>query len=338
MFSTNAAPAKDIECLQPPSDGVSCLRFSPKAVNFLVAGSWDHKVRCWEITNNQGVPKAMISHEAPILCTDWSGDGSKVFTGGCDNKVKCWNLQTNQMVQVAQHNAPVSNCFWIEENNVLVTSSWDKSIKYWDTRQQNPVLSVELPERIYAMDLLHPLLVAATADRKVYVYDLQNPGKEFKIIDSLLKHQTRCISCFPDRTGFALGSIEGRTSIQFIEERPEPASFAFKCHRENENTIYSVNSISFALPYGTFATAGSDGGVNFWDKEQKQRLKQFPKCNQPISVGTFNKDATFYAYAASYDWSKGSQYFDPNAPNNIYVNVVGDSAKKSNRALQNKRR
>ena len=45
-------------------DSISCLRFSPGTIQstFLLAGSWDNNVRCWEITNTgQSVPKAQQS-------------------------------------------------------------------------------------------------------------------------------------------------------------------------------------------------------------------------------------------------------------------------------------
>ena len=45
-----ANPMKDIEVVSAPDDSVSCLRFSPPAINntnFLIAGSWDNNVRCW---------------------------------------------------------------------------------------------------------------------------------------------------------------------------------------------------------------------------------------------------------------------------------------------------
>ncbi|EGC38623.1 hypothetical protein DICPUDRAFT_148649 [Dictyostelium purpureum] len=333
--TNNHNPNKDIELQGPINDGISCLKFSPKTSNLIVAGSWDQKIRCWEVNTPSlsSQPRAMISHEAAILCTDWNGDGTQVFTGGVDNKVKLWNLQTNQMVQVAQHNAPVKDCFWIEESKVLVTGGWDKSIKYWDTRQSTPVLSLDLSERVYAMDCLYPLLVVATADRKIYVYNLQNPSVPYKTMESLLKYQTRSIACFGEKNGFALGSIEGRVAIQSFEEKPE-LSFTFKCHRENDTLAYAVNSISFALPYGTFATAGSDGGFSFWDKESKFRLKQFTKVPQPITCTAFNSDASLYAYASSYDWSKGSQGFDPNSQSYVFVHPVGDEAKKGNRTAK----
>ena len=40
-------------------------------------------------------------------------------------------------------------------------------------------------------------------------------------------------------------------------------------------------------------------------KDSKQRLKQMNKCNMPIPCGAFNKDGSIFAYAVSYDWSKG---------------------------------
>ena len=114
----------------------------------LVATCWAYdadNVLCYEVqANGQAMPKAAIKHEAPVLCSAWSADGSAVFSGGCDNQVK-WDLATNQSTQVAQHEAPVRHCAWINEVNLLVTGSWDKTLKYWDTRQPNPAMQVQLP-------------------------------------------------------------------------------------------------------------------------------------------------------------------------------------------------
>jgi len=37
--------------------------------------------------------------------------------------------------------------------NMLVTGSWDKTVKYWDLRSPNPVHTQQMPERVYAMDV-----------------------------------------------------------------------------------------------------------------------------------------------------------------------------------------
>ena len=58
-------------------------------------------------------------------------------------------------------------------------------------------------------------------------------------------------------------------------------------------------------------TAGSDGAYNFWDKDSKQRLKAMLKSTQPIPCSAYNKDGTIYAYAISYDWSRGYAEHNP---------------------------
>jgi mRNA export factor len=76
--SNNQAQAKDTEVVSPPEDTVSSLAFSPATLpqNYLIAGSWDNKISCWEIqmmgSNFQSVPKAQQSHSGPVLDVAWS--------------------------------------------------------------------------------------------------------------------------------------------------------------------------------------------------------------------------------------------------------------------------
>ncbi len=88
--------------------------------------------------------------------------------------------------------------------------------------------------------------------------------------------------------------------------------------------MYGVNAISFHPQYGTFSTAGADGTISFWDKDVKQRLKSFPTVNVPIAATCFNRNGTIFAYAASYDWSKGHEHAQPGQMNKIFLHAVKD--------------
>lgn len=52
------------------------------------------QVRVWEISRGYGnqpvtaVPKAQINHDAPVLCTDFSTDGTVVFSGGASKQAR----------------------------------------------------------------------------------------------------------------------------------------------------------------------------------------------------------------------------------------------------------
>lgn len=102
---------------------------------------------------------------------------------------------------------------------MLVTGSWDKTIKYWDLRTPNVVASVACQERVYTMDVKDKLLVVGTADRYINIINLNEPQKFYKTLQSPLKWQTRVVRCFNDASGFAVGSIEGRCAFQYCEDK-----------------------------------------------------------------------------------------------------------------------
>jgi mRNA export factor len=95
-------PSNDYSIQPVLNDGIQDLSWSPTA-NILVSGAWDNHVRCWEIQQQgmqfNAVPKAQITHEGPVLCTSFSGDGSAVFSGSCDKTAKMWQLNGPQQGQ-----------------------------------------------------------------------------------------------------------------------------------------------------------------------------------------------------------------------------------------------
>jgi len=85
-------------------------------------------------------------------------DGQKVIGAGADKTAKILDLAANGAApqQVAAHDAPIRSVRFIEAPNtnapMIVTGSWDKSIKYWDLRQATPVATVMMQDKVFAMD------------------------------------------------------------------------------------------------------------------------------------------------------------------------------------------
>ncbi|EEB17788.1 mRNA-associated protein mrnp, putative [Pediculus humanus corporis] len=334
VSQTTHNPMKDFEVTSPPDDSVSSIAFSPASLpqNFLIAGSWDNNVRCWEVEQSgKTIPKSIQSMDGPILDVCWSDDGTKVFMASCDKQVKAWDLASNQTIQVAAHDAPVKTCHWVQGGvySCLMTGSWDKTLKFWDTRTPNPIMTINLPERVYCVDVDYPMAVVGTAGRSIIVYQLEGKPQEFKRMESPLKYQHRCIAIFRNKkkipTGFAIGSVEGRVAIQYVTPASPKENFSFKCHRVANNTvngyhdIYAVNDLAFHPVHGTLATVGSDGTISFWDKDARTKLKPFEPLDQPIVACAFNHNGHIFAYAASYDWSKGHEYYNPAKKSAIFL-------------------
>lgn len=197
-------------------------------------------------------------------------------------------------------------------------------LKFWDTRSPSPASVLEMPEQVYGLDVRGKLMVVITAGRKIIIFDVGGPQpREDTRKESPLRFQSRSVACFPDQTGFAVGGIEGRVGIQYLQQSRNKEQFAFRCHRHGSEA-FAVNAFAFQNQYGTFATVGSDGVVNFWDKDSRHRLKSFQPIQRSIPCAAFNSQGNLFAYASSYDWSKGHQFHYPESPNEIFVHYTTD--------------
>lgn len=59
-------------------------------------------------------------------------------------------------------------------------------------------------------------VVVATSNRRLMAFDAANGAALLMDRESPLKYQTRCVSCFPNGGGVALGSVEGRVAIESL--------------------------------------------------------------------------------------------------------------------------
>ena len=320
----------DVPVIGPPSDSVSSLAFNGNqntASNALLATSWDSTVTCYQVqTQASGYggggtvsasPAGSIKHDGPALCCDFASDNMTALSGGCDGTLRQWNIAQGpqSMTAVGRHDNAIRCLKFATNHNCVVTGSWDKSIRLWDLRSPAPVMNLPLTERVYAMDCKGDYVVVGTADKNISVIDLRSRQKIVPEYKSPLNYQTRCISIFNDIGGFALGCIEGRVAIEYFSEvgqrnrtpkPPNQQSFVFKCHRDKSD-IYAVNSIHFHN-MNTFVTAGSDGVLSTWDKDNRSRLANFDLHLKkvPVTDVKFSPNGTLMAYSLGYDWSKGA--------------------------------
>jgi len=307
----------------------------------LAVSAWDGTVRVYNITTQgygaqskaMGEPRGMVTLQEPVLCVAWApGQGGESVLIGCaDGGLHQWNIGTGgNPNQIGKHAQGIRHVFFVKEMNMIVTGSWDRTVAFWNGTSPNPAFSHNLSERVYAMDVKYPAAVIGTANRQIYVLDLANPQNIRNQIESPLKFQTKSLSIFPDKTGFAVSSIEGRVGIQFLGDASK--NYVFKCHRDDQSKIiYPVNGIDFHMGQGTLVTCGSDGILNTWDKDSKMKLKSFPKQKDSIVSAKFNPQGNLLAYLVSYDWHKGHEGYDSAKGNTIAIHTVDEKevAKKA---------
>ncbi|AEE76263.1 putative transcription factor WD40-like family [Arabidopsis thaliana] len=324
---TTVTPSAGRELSNPPSDGISNLRFSNNSDHLLVS-SWDKRVRLYDVSTNS--LKGEFLHGGAVLDCCFHDDFSG-FSVGADYKVRRIVFNVGKEDILGTHDKAVRCVEYSYAAGQVITGSWDKTVKCWDPRgasgpERTQVGTYLQPERVYSMSLVGHRLVVATAGRHVNIYDLRNMSQPEQRRESSLKYQTRCVRCYPNGTGYALSSVEGRVAMEFFDlsEAAQAKKYAFKCHRKSEagrDIVYPVNSIAFHPIYGTFATGGCDGFVNIWDGNNKKRLYQYSKYPTSISALSFSRDGQLLAVASSYTFEEGEKSQEPEA---IFVRSVNE--------------
>lgn len=163
----------DVQVLDLPTDSISNMSFSSQ-VDYMAVANWDNTVRIYEVAGVESFKtqvKGGHRHQRPVLDVCWSKTEQNSFPEVYMNAGRMYDLSTGRTTQVAQHDAPIKSVGWVDapQGGILVTGSWDKTIKYWDLRMPNPMVTVHwFAERCYAFDVeYYPLLVVGTAGRHV---------------------------------------------------------------------------------------------------------------------------------------------------------------------------
>lgn len=295
--------------LETKTDGISAVRFSPNGKLLLVT-SWDGAANIYSTEQAKHVVRH--AHAGAVLCGAFDEQQERCYSGGLDKIIRSLHPENERVHTVlGRHEAPIRCCEWAANSNSLVTGSWDKTIKLWDPRSASAEsLTVNLPERVFAMDVCDNTILVGLADGSLNAYDVRSVDVgPFLARPATIGHQIRCVRMVEKGAAVLIGSIEGRVSVENLDvTSPVAKRYAFKCHRVDE-TVYPVNSIAVRPDIdartGVFATGGGDGTVVLWDVNLKKRLFQFPTFNTSISFLEFSRDGASLAVAASYAFERG---------------------------------
>ncbi|KAF8958904.1 WD40-repeat-containing domain protein [Flammula alnicola] len=321
----------------PPFDSISSIRYSPTNPDQLLISSWDTTVRFYEIGESgvrKSEAKAKFDHRAAVLACSFSRDASHAYSGGLDTSVRELDLTTEKITNLGTHDDSISSMTFAHSTNTLITGSWDRTLRFWDSRTSNPQQSThKTPERVYAIDHVNHTLVVAMASRLFHIYDVRKMDAPAQQRESSLKYMTRSLACMSDGQGYATASVEGRIAVEYFDPSPaaQEKKYAFKCHRQtidDVDHVWPVNSLAFHPVYNTFASAGSDGTVSIWDHKVKKRLRQYPKFPGPVAAVAFNCDGTKMAVGISYTWDEGEAGWKASRVTPwVGVRKVGDEVK-----------
>jgi len=280
------------------------------------------------------VQKGCLDSERPCLALNWHDDGKTLFAGSTDGSVKSYDVECGISGVIGYHEGLVKGVHWMPQANALLTVSSDKTLRFWDPRQEKHVAGFHLPHKVFCSDLMFPYLGLGLSEAKVLFLDLNEIQKKLgagppACLDSRLGKETQvtCVKLFSDennnKLGMSISGNDGRCDIATVEDDPQNGSvklghvITFKAHKiaptpdSNRLKLYPVNSIGFHPHRGSdfMYTTGGEGKMSFWDVKKKNSIAEFNFKGIPVTRAEIDPTGRFLAYSLGYDWARGIREF-----------------------------
>ena len=260
------------------------------------------------------------------------------------------DLKTGEQTVLSAHDAPVNRVAYSKEHDLLVSSSWDKTLHFHFLGKEGyaPTI-INLPAKPFSLAMSPTRLVVAMAARLVNIYELQSTAllasqtvdggvaevEPWQKRESSLKFMVRSVACMPNDAGYATSSIEGRVAVEWFDpsEASQARKYAFKCHRQPDpsgdgtDIVYPVNCLAFHPIHGTFASGGGDGVVAFWDAVAKRRIRQYQKYSTSVSSLSFSSDGKYLAVGLSPGMEDGTE-FKPEGQIQLFIRELSETEAK----------
>ncbi|XP_034692207.1 mitotic checkpoint protein BUB3.3 isoform X1 [Vitis riparia] len=298
-------------CLQfqnPIRDAISRIRFAPQSNNLLIS-SWDCSLRLYDVDG------WVLRLEAPTdsaLLDCCFQNGSIAFSAGSDCYVRRYDLHSGIQDTIGNHDDLATCVEYCDETCQVVSAGWDNKIMLWDTRMKKAPGCVKiLGAEVESMSLsVFNLLVSAGAS--VNTYDLRMLERPAQAEQLLMGVQIKCLRSIPNSKGFAVGSIDGRVTLQI----PDPSNsngtgYSFRCHpksKKGRDHLVAVNDIVFnPIICSAFVTCDDEGYVCSWDAQSRRRLFELPKNPNSVVSSSYNHSGQLLAVASSCTYQEGNE-------------------------------
>jgi eukaryotic-like serine/threonine-protein kinase len=115
------------------------IRFSPDGTKLAGLAFGSPVVHIWERAS--GRPIGALTASYPLTFLAWSPDSSQIAAGGIPGSIGLWDVQSGrQRANLEGHESRVVGLTFSHQGNLMVSRSWDRTLRLWDVARGRPVV------------------------------------------------------------------------------------------------------------------------------------------------------------------------------------------------------
>ncbi|OHX66438.1 caspase family protein [Flammeovirga pacifica] len=232
--------------------------------------------------------------------------------GYMEGKVGVWRGYDRPLVEKKLHDDWISVIDFIPKDSLIISGSWDKTIKVWDVNNDKIISTLKSPNNQPILDLVyahdHDILMVKTQSDSIYFYEV-NKGvideESLGVRDDFLLMkftQNRKYAAFTHKDGsFSVWTLKkNRKSYSEVKWKPQDGYPTSSLLNQNSSEVSiglsngkiqiwrpkvnttsivwqahsgSINAMSYNPIQQTHTTAGGDSLLKVWDKKGKELAK-----------------------------------------------------------------
>ncbi|GAB2234475.1 hypothetical protein Droror1_Dr00003729 [Drosera rotundifolia] len=148
---------RDLKNTKGHISGLTCGEWHPKTKETILTSSEDGSLRIWDVNDFKSQkqvikPKLQRPGRVPVTTCAWDREGKSIAGGIGDGSIQVWNLKpgwgSRPDIHVEKaHSEDITGLKFSSDGRLLLSRSFDSTLKVWDLRQMKQSLKVfdELP-------------------------------------------------------------------------------------------------------------------------------------------------------------------------------------------------
>eukprot|EP00948_MAST-09A_sp_MAST-9A-sp1_P004208 g4208.t1 len=291
--------AFDVCTTSKPEPAPSAALYNAQYTSLCVANGTH--VRVWDASTGESKHVYHNIVDSEIVSMTFDGKQRKFFLATADGYIKAYNYRNSSMVKSNKcHDDSIAAMIFSSEDRVVITASWDRSIRVFDDTKANTLECLRVVHKAHSCDIVslafsHNVSLIASADMfgVIKLWDFQFLTPEGQL--QYGSHEITCMAFLPHYPVLVTGDYGG--GLSFWTVRPiETSSIPILCLQNYGFKLQRNRSILCMQVLQSKLTIGdNDGHITVWnlDKALATQIKsgtirKITEYNLVINEGNYN--------------------------------------------------